>query len=95
MSPVPRVSPFLAGLLEWLVPGVGLLYSGSIVAGILVLIGTLFLGGLLVLFGLALAGHARPAVVGRYFLFVFLLLLGWLIARTFWAVQAARASGTR
>lgn len=71
-------------------PGVGLLYAGSIVAGILVLVGTLFLGALLVLFGLAMVGHVRPVAVGRYFLFVVLLLLSWLGVRTVWAVRAAR-----
>lgn len=33
--------PVLAGVLEWLVPGAGLMYAGKVRAGVFVLIGTL------------------------------------------------------
>jgi hypothetical protein len=86
----PR-SAVLAGVLEWLMPGVGLIYGGSGCAGAFVLVLTLGATLLLLLYGLALAGaHVRPLLVGRYFFFTALVLLIWLLLRTLWAVLAAQ-----
>jgi len=86
----PRLSPFVAGLLECFVPGVGLLYAGSIVAGSLVLVFTLLVGGMLFLYGLGIAPNVPPISLLRYFSCVGFVLLVWLVARCGWVVRSAR-----
>jgi hypothetical protein len=90
LPPPQRISPFVAGLLECFVPGVGLLYAGSIVAGSLVLVFTLLVGGLLFLNGLGMAPTVRTLALLRYFACVGIVALAWLVARCSWAVRAAR-----
>jgi len=89
LAPAQRISPFLAGLLECFVPGVGLLYADSILAGSLVLVFTLLVGGLLFLYGLGIAPNVRPIALLGYFTCVGFVLLAWLVARIVWAVRAA------
>ncbi len=90
LAPAQRISPFVAGLLECFVPGVGLLYAGSILAGSLILVFTLIVGGLLFLYGLGIAPHVRLSALLGYFTCVGFVLLVWLVARSVWAVRAAR-----
>jgi zinc-ribbon domain len=92
LAPAQRLSPFVAGLLECFVPGVGLLYAGSIVAGSLVLVFTLLVGGLLSLYGLGIAQNARPIALLSYFTCASFVLVIWLVARCVWAVRTARRS---
>lgn len=90
LPPAQRTSPFMAGLLECLVPGVGLLYAGSIVAGSLVLVFTLLVGGLLFLNGLGMALTVRTLAPLRYVTCVGVISLTWLVVRCAWAVRVAR-----
>jgi hypothetical protein len=87
----PGKSSVLAGALEWLVPGVGLMYGGGGCAGAFVLVATLGPTLVLLLYGLALAGaRTRPVVVNRYFLFLGLMYFMWLLLRTLWAALTAQ-----
>jgi hypothetical protein len=85
-----RRSAILAGLLECLMPGVGLIYAGSGWAGALTLVGTAAGAMALLLIGLGTAPHTRPLALVRYFLFCGALLFLWLVARIIWAALAAQ-----
>ncbi|HEY7779229.1 MAG TPA: hypothetical protein VIC85_03365 [Ktedonobacterales bacterium] len=79
-----RKSPRLAGFLEFLLAGVGLIYAGAVWQGIAVLIGTLLVA--------ALASSLTTDAANTE------LLLGgfvWAVVRIFLAVNAARAHNAR
>jgi hypothetical protein len=79
-----RKSPRLAGFLEFLLAGVGLMYAGAVWQGIAVLVGTLIVAGIAGSFATNAANTS-------------LLLAGlvWAIVRIVLAVNAARAHNAR
>lgn len=99
-------SAFLAGFLEWVFPGVGLLYCEEIGKGIGVLVGTIVAQiGVFVLFFVSLVALTQtvsPQSNDDFFTYFLLLRLGlilpfliWLIVRIVWAARVARAFNNR
>ena len=96
----------LAGVLEWIFPGVGLLYCEEIAKGTSVLFGTLLAQGAFVfLFFLTFVSElgSGPSYGSNDFfgpliavrVVSFLVLAAWLVVRIVWATRAARAYNNR
>jgi hypothetical protein len=103
----PEKSPGLAGFLEYLYPGVGLLYCDETAAGLKVLKGTTIASVLFVILYIAafiLDVMMMTEIRSPYDLFLFpnilMIVVGpfffaWLIVRIVWARRAARTYNER
>jgi len=88
-SVVRARSRLVAAALEWITPGLGMMYIGNFWLGALVLVGTLFTTVMLI--GVALANATQVSLADAVNFLGWLLLLHsfWLLTRTLWAWKLA------
>jgi hypothetical protein len=82
-------SRLLAAILEWLFPGIGLMYADGFWKGALVLLGTFIATGAALNAALSNAGGAQPEDVLNFIVWLFLAHLVWLLVRVIWAWRLA------
>jgi hypothetical protein len=79
----------VAAALEWVTPGLGMMYIGRFWLGALVLVGTLFATILIIGVAIANATEVRLADALNFLSWILIAHILWLLTRTMWTWQLA------